>query len=76
VGCQEALLAEIAVGDGLPLLRSLFTRRGRAALDIARRSRVFAGRFAWLLNPVMELVSRQVAPRAIWQHAPTLVRDR
>jgi hypothetical protein len=69
VRCQAALHEEIDAGGASAFMAELFTIKRRALLHLSRHSRVIAERSVWWLNPVMELVARQMTTPPVWRNA-------
>jgi len=68
--CQKRLREEIEIHGGMPLLYACLTSKGKLALMCSKRSRALALRASWFLNPLMELVSRQVRASGCWRQIP------
>jgi len=65
--CHERLREEIEASQGMHLLSGSLSAKGRLALELSKRRQAIALRTSWFLNPLMELVSRQVRANDCWE---------
>jgi hypothetical protein len=66
-GCHASMRKEIKDRDGMGMLRSLLSARGRFILGVAAQSPAMTIRASWYLTPLLQLVSRQARARACWE---------
>jgi hypothetical protein len=64
--CYAAMVEELEGRQGMTMLRDLLTPRARAMLGLSRWNATIRDRSLWYLQPLVELVSRQVRLASCW----------
>jgi len=67
--CLELLREEIGAAGAMPQLFDLLTAKGKVILAASRVVPSLAVRWAWVLLPLMELVSRESRRVPAWELA-------
>ena len=70
LNCYGPMRDEVKAHDGMRQLRELLTVKGRLALHLSDWSRAAQIRALWYLQPLMELVARQVESHSCWSWLP------
>jgi hypothetical protein len=70
LNCYGPMRDEVKAHDGMRQLRELLTVKGRLALHMSDWSRAAQIRALWYLQPLMELVARQVENHSCWSWLP------